>query len=114
MPFSLIVSYNDIFGSRTFPLISEERKKADQLPGNSFGNCRGWACDIVVLIVAVQRFYACCLSPPKRIEDYFSLVSYYICSHKASFSVYGFIDMFCLVTWLIEIKYDRKTDVNDN
>lgn len=82
-------------------LISEERKKADQFPGNAFGNCRGWACDIVVLIVAVQRFHGCCLSPLKRIGDYFNLVSYHICSHKANFSVYVFTHMFSLITWLI-------------
>lgn len=29
-------------------LISEKRKKADHLPGNSFGSCRGWASDIVL------------------------------------------------------------------
>lgn len=83
-------------------LISEERKKADQLPGNSFGNCRVWACDIVVLIVAVQRFYGCCLLPPKRVKDYFSLVSFHICSHEANFSVYVFIHMFSLVTCLFK------------
>lgn len=33
----LIVSYNVIFASRTFPSDFKARKKADQLPGNSFG-----------------------------------------------------------------------------
>lgn len=78
-------------------LISEERKKADQLPGNSFGSYKGWACDIVLLIAAAQRFYRCCLSPPKRTEDYFRLVSYHICSHKANFSIYVFIPMFSVL-----------------
>lgn len=77
-------------------LISEKRKKADHLPGNSFGSCRGWASDIVILIVAPQRFYGCCLSPPERIKiilvlfpityAHIKLISVYMCLPPYVFS----------------------------
>lgn len=77
-------------------LISEKRKKADQLPGNSFANSRGRACDIAVLIVAPQRFYECCLSPPEIIKiilvlfpityAHIKLISMYVCLPPYVFS----------------------------
>lgn len=117
MPFYLIVSYNDICASRTFPSDFRGEKKADQLPGNSSGNCRGWAYEIVELIDAVRDCCdACfnCLSPSKKIGDHFNCGSHQICSHRANFSVNVFIHMSSLVTWLIYIRYDKKTDVKDN
>lgn len=70
MPVYLIVSYNDICASRTFPSDFRGEKKADQLPGNSSGNCRGWAYDIVVLIDAVRDCCDACFvfHLPKRLE----------------------------------------------